>query len=577
MKHRIFKKTIALLLAICLLPVIRPIHAVTEEDSPLSSASEVQTQSALEPATILNTVSGGGDSFASATMITAGSSATVNLASAAEKRYFKFTPTETGFYTIESSNNTYDPYLWVYTRNQTVLEEVDDIESIDTNFRYTGHFMGGYTYYFAVGSIGSDFGQCTVSVSSTYSLPWTDVLYATTTNANSVNIATEFEMLVYRFIPEESRQYVIQSGGTNGDPYVWLYNSSLDLIDDDDDGSSGLNFRLTATLTAGQTYYITVGHAPGDLGYYGFRILMPANTNVSSENAYLIKNTETKKYVDIHGPVAQELVHQWSFSAGAHIRWKIAQQADGYYTFQSTYGNQYYIGITSTSTNSNNIGLFSTVTDATRWKVYETADGNLLFEPKNAPGKLLYARNNTDGTELQLCWVSQTSDKCVWDIAYSDAFLNYHVPSRTFSIQCEGADALSEPWYSIIEDAAQAWNNSGAGTNISLIEDYSDYTCEIVYKQGVVWVGRTTSYPSNTSTTSAMIEINSAKFDPSFEEPYRNERVGVTVHEIGHLLGLEDEPLVQNPNASIMNYECDFPSIFVPQIFDVENVNFLYS
>lgn len=50
MKHRIFKKTIALLLAICLLPVVRPIHAVTEEDSPLSPATEVQTQSAIEPA-----------------------------------------------------------------------------------------------------------------------------------------------------------------------------------------------------------------------------------------------------------------------------------------------------------------------------------------------------------------------------------------------------------------------------------------------------------------------------------------------------------------------------------------------
>lgn len=50
MKHRIFKKTIALLLAICLLPVIRPIHAVTEDDSTLSPAPEVQTQTAIEPA-----------------------------------------------------------------------------------------------------------------------------------------------------------------------------------------------------------------------------------------------------------------------------------------------------------------------------------------------------------------------------------------------------------------------------------------------------------------------------------------------------------------------------------------------
>ena len=414
MKHRIFKKTIALLLAICLLPVIRPIYAVTEEDLPLSSAAEIQTQSATEPATILNTVSGGGDSFASATAITTGSSATVNLANVSEKRYFKFTPTVTGFYTIESSNSTYDPYLWVYNPNQEYLDEVDDIDGISSNFRYTEHFIGGYSYYFAVGSFGSDFGQCTVSVSNTNSLPWTDVLYATTTSANSVNIATEFEMLVYRFVPEETRQYVIQSGGTNGDPYVWLYNSSLDIIDDDDDGSSGLNFRLTATLTAGQTYYIAVGHAPFDLGYYGFNILMPITVPTG---IYHLRNVQSTHFVDIHGPTAQEFVHQWTMSGGKQQQWVFVQQANGYYTIQSEYGNKYYIGISSTSTHLNNVKLYSEVSDATLWNVYVSSSSELILEPKTAMGKALYAPNTSSGLELQLNWMcSENNSLDRWKI-----------------------------------------------------------------------------------------------------------------------------------------------------------------
>ena len=48
------------------------------------------------------------------------------------------------------------------------------------------------------------------------------------------------------------------------------------------------------------------------------------------------------------------------------------------------------------------------------------------------------------------------------------------------------------------------------------------------------------------------------------------------MHEIGHLLSLNDNPIPDTVNASIMNGNRDRSSIFVPTAFDIKNVKFRY-
>ena len=61
----------------------------------------------------------------------------------------------------------------------------------------------------------------------------------------------------FKFTPSTTKYYTIRSDGSL-DVMAQLYNSSSALITQNDDGGNGLNFRMVAQLTAGQTYYIKV-------------------------------------------------------------------------------------------------------------------------------------------------------------------------------------------------------------------------------------------------------------------------------------------------------------------------------
>ena len=50
----------------------------------------------------------------------------------------------------------------------------------------------------------------------------------------------------------------------------------------------------------------------------------------------------------------------------------------------------------------------------------------------------------------------------------------------------------------------------------------------------------------------------------------------VITHEIGHLLGLKDNPPVSEDNGSIMNYKRNRSSVFSPTEYDIQNVIDIY-
>ena len=75
---------------------------------------------------------------------------------------------------------------------------------------------------------------------------------------HDVIIDTKGESVYYKFTPTESRSYTINSSG-DYDTYGYLYNSSQNKLSENDDRTDNNdNFKITYTLTAGQTYYIVV-------------------------------------------------------------------------------------------------------------------------------------------------------------------------------------------------------------------------------------------------------------------------------------------------------------------------------
>ena len=100
-------------------------------------------------------IAAGGSSFSNATTLTLNSPASVNIASDTEPAYFKFTPTQTGFYTFESFGNQGDPVVSLYNMTQQHLQDNDD-GAESSNFRITYHLLDGQTYYFTAGSFDEE-------------------------------------------------------------------------------------------------------------------------------------------------------------------------------------------------------------------------------------------------------------------------------------------------------------------------------------------------------------------------------------------------------------------------------------
>ena len=235
-------------------------------------------------------------------------------------------------------------------------------------------------------------------------------------DAKEATITSQNQKRYYVFIPETTGEYLFYSSFASGDPYIQLYNSAYSLLGQDDNSGGNGNFRLVQHLTAGNRYYIIARHSGTTTGSYTLNLLISATL---TNSVCHLRNQGSFQYIDIHGPNEQVMIHQWTYHGDAQGRWELVRLSDGYYTIQSEYGNKYYIGISSSNTAENNIRLFSSVSDSTRWKVYAKSSGELFLEPKSAPGKVLYVPDGYAGTELQLTYISvPVSGRNQWKIEF---------------------------------------------------------------------------------------------------------------------------------------------------------------
>ena len=81
------------------------------------------------------------------------------------------------------------------------------------------------------------------------------------TGSNSVYVYGNGDYTYYRFTPSYSRTYTFYSSASNFDSYGAIYDSDMYQLFGDDDSGDNRNFRFSAYLRAGNTYYLGVKKA----------------------------------------------------------------------------------------------------------------------------------------------------------------------------------------------------------------------------------------------------------------------------------------------------------------------------
>lgn len=66
------------------------------------------------------------------------------------------------------------------------------------------------------------------------------------------------QQIRYAFIPEEDGLYLFKSSLWSNDPYIRLYDSNMEYLDENDDANGAWGFSLSYNLVKGNLYYITV-------------------------------------------------------------------------------------------------------------------------------------------------------------------------------------------------------------------------------------------------------------------------------------------------------------------------------
>ncbi|MBR5410537.1 MAG: dockerin type I repeat-containing protein [Clostridia bacterium] len=108
-----------------------------------------------------------------------------------------------------------------------------------------------------------------------------------TLNAETlVNVETKGESVTFRFVPEETAVYSFYSMEPVEDVQAWLYDANMGLIQYNDDGGVRLNFKIDATLTAGETYYYAARYNSSQrTGSFPVYLTLPKENGFSAERA----------------------------------------------------------------------------------------------------------------------------------------------------------------------------------------------------------------------------------------------------------------------------------------------------
>lgn len=197
-------------------------------------------------------------------------------ASVNENRYWSFSLAADTPLTITADNSDADPTIALYDASETLIEENDDFDGLNSRLEYTNGLTAG-DYCLEVGAIDSADLPITVSVSEFDPVAAQLALYATgevappldgtipftalgtLENRMRQDVATTYDVTWFTIDMPESGLLLAEavSVGDGGDPWLVAYDDLGRKVAQNDDYGEGLDSLLAARVNAG-TYLIGI-------------------------------------------------------------------------------------------------------------------------------------------------------------------------------------------------------------------------------------------------------------------------------------------------------------------------------
>ena len=313
---------------------------------------------------------------------------------------------------------------------------------------------------------------------------------------------------------------------------------------------------------------------------------------VTFSGTYYIKNVNSGKFLDVkNGWTTDETqVWQWNFNATAAQQWTITHLGNGVHHIVPKHTTGKRLDINGGGdVNGTKVQIYSNNTsDAQKFRFGRTGfSGSYTIKPTYTTRVLdVEATSTAAGAKVQL-WQNNGGTNQQWNFAPTSSFLSAGLSRRSVTIRVNRDSSITnaqwnDMWLPAIRAAANSWNNSGAGVNVTIT---TTGTSEHILTVGVQrdsmgniesWDGL---YVPNTKTgavTSSRIYINTVGlYNIGANGTPASLRRAVIAHEIGHMFWLKDNPATtQN---SLMRYQSVYDNnISTPQSLDVNNVQFVY-
>ena len=183
---------------------------------------------------------------------------------------YDFTPDRTGYWEFRTSaNGDSDPTLLIFETDYTIIDSDDD-SGEDGNALLNVRLEAGKTYYVIAGF---------------YSDPASYTLTVKFVGDTSVNLTPDDSIesfggmygvymdTLFKFIPNETGIWELRTfDNVECDPYLVFYNSTGDVISEDDEGGGKNNALVTVYIQGGETYYVKAGLHGGSGGGYLLKV-----------------------------------------------------------------------------------------------------------------------------------------------------------------------------------------------------------------------------------------------------------------------------------------------------------------